>query len=74
MTLGRPKEVDGYTSDEQFKPTETAIMPNGDFYIADGYGENYIIKYDAKGKFIRHFGGKGGKRRKIQLLPRHYFG
>ncbi|AYN66792.1 6-bladed beta-propeller [Euzebyella marina] len=59
MTLNRPKEVDGYTSDEQFKPTETAILPNGEFYIADGYGENYIIHYDAKGNYLRHFGGKG---------------
>ncbi len=59
MTLERPKEVPGYSSDEQFKPTETAIGPNGDFYVADGYGENYIIQYSAKGEYIRHFGGKG---------------
>ncbi|HEA22647.1 hypothetical protein LCGC14_0711450 [marine sediment metagenome] len=65
MTLGRPKEVAGYTSDDQFKPTETAIMPNGDFYIADGYGENYIIHYDAKGNYIRHFGGTGEENEKF---------
>ncbi|MGB6152815.1 MAG: 6-bladed beta-propeller [Pricia sp.] len=59
MSLGRPREVDGYTSDDQFKPTETAIMPNGDFYVADGYGQNFIIQYDSKGKYIRHFGGNG---------------
>ena len=59
MTLERPKEVSGYTSNEQFKPTETAIMPNGDFYIADGYGENFIIRYNAKGEYLSHFGGKG---------------
>jgi len=59
MTLTRPKEVAGYSSDDQFKPTETAILPNGDFYIADGYGENYIIHYNAKGEYIRHFGGTG---------------
>ena len=59
MTFERPKEVDGYTSDEQFWPTETAIMPNGDIYIADGYGQNYIIQYNAKGEYIRHFGGAG---------------
>lgn len=59
MTLGRPKEVKGYSSDDQYKPTETAIMPNGDFYIADGYGENYIVHYDAKGNYINHFGGTG---------------
>ncbi len=59
MTLERPKEVTGYTSNEQFKPTETAILPNGDFYVADGYGENFIIRYNAKGEYLSHFGGKG---------------
>lgn len=59
MTLERPREIAGYTSDDQFKPTETAIMPNGDFYVADGYGENYIIHYNANGEYISHFGGNG---------------
>ncbi|MGB5556322.1 MAG: 6-bladed beta-propeller [Flavobacteriaceae bacterium] len=59
MTLERPKEVDGYDSDDQFLPTETAIMPNGDIYVADGYGKNFIIQYSAKGEYIRHFGGSG---------------
>ncbi len=59
MTLNRPKEVDGYEKDDQFLPTETAIMPNGDIYVADGYGQNFIIQYNAKGEYIRHFGGKG---------------
>jgi hypothetical protein len=54
-----PKEVEAYTSKKQFKPTETAVAPNGDIYIADGYGLDYIIQYDAKGNYIRHFGGKG---------------
>mgnify|MGYP000418647182 CR=1 FL=1 len=59
MTLERPKEVAGYESNDQFKPTETAILPNGDFYVADGYGENFIIRYNAKGEYLSHFGGKG---------------
>jgi len=59
MSIERPKEVDGYTRNDQFLPTETVIMPNGDFYVADGYGENYIIQYNEKGEYIRHFGGKG---------------
>jgi hypothetical protein len=59
MTIERPKEVDGYTRDDQFKPTETAVMPNGDIYIADGYGQNFIIQYNEKGEYIRHFGGGG---------------
>lgn len=58
-TFGRPMEVGGYQSDDQFKPTETAVGPNGDIYIADGYGQNYIIQYTADGEYIRHFGGTG---------------
>jgi hypothetical protein len=54
-----PKETGVYDHPHQFVPTETAVNPkNGDIYVADGYGANYIIQYDAKGKYIRHFGGK----------------
>ncbi|MEM7379818.1 MAG: 6-bladed beta-propeller [Bacteroidota bacterium] len=59
MTFNSPKEVSAYEKEEQFKPTETAVAPNGDIYIADGYGENYIMQYNSKGEYIRHFGGKG---------------
>lgn len=61
MTLNRPKEVEGYVSDDEFKPTETAIMPNGDFFVADGYGKNFIIHYNAKGEYLGHFGGSGNE-------------
>lgn len=40
-------------------PTATAIAPNGDIYVADGYGLDYIMQYDTKGNFIRYWGGKG---------------
>ena len=59
MTFDYPKEVDVYESADQYQPTETAIANNGDIYIADGYGQSIITQYDAKGKYIRHFGGKG---------------
>jgi 6-bladed beta-propeller len=55
-----PKETGVYDSPNQFVPTETAVNPaNGDIYVADGYGANYVMQYDSKGRFIRHFGGKG---------------
>ena len=59
LTLDRPKEVSAYTSDDQFKPTETTVGPNGDIYVADGYGLDFIIQYNSKGKYIGHFGGNG---------------
>ena len=59
LTLEHPKSIGIYKEENPFKPTETAIGPNGDIYVADGYGSQYIIQYDAKGKYIRHFGGPG---------------
>jgi hypothetical protein len=58
--LDYPKEAGVYDAPNQFLPTETAINPaNGDIYVADGYGANFIIQYDSQGRYKRHFGGKG---------------
>ena len=59
MTFDYPKEVGVYETADQYQPTETAVASNGDIYITDGYGQNIITQYDSKGKYIRHFGGKG---------------
>lgn len=59
MTLKQPKELGIYKEEDPFRPTETAVGPNGDIYVADGYGSQYIIQYDVKGNYIRRFGGKG---------------
>ena len=59
MTIDYPVESGVYLDKKQFLPTEVAVAPNGDFYVADGYGENYIIHYDGSGNYLRHFGGKG---------------
>ncbi|MDO1450959.1 6-bladed beta-propeller [Rhodocytophaga aerolata] len=59
MTLKTPHELGIYKKEAPYKPTETAVGPNGDIYVADGYGSQYIIQYDAKGNYIRHFGGQG---------------
>ncbi|MBK8502442.1 MAG: 6-bladed beta-propeller [Saprospiraceae bacterium] len=61
MVLDYPLETGVYQSPDQFQPTEVAVADNGDFYVADGYGENYIIQYDSKGQYIRHFGGRGSE-------------
>jgi peptidylamidoglycolate lyase len=59
MVLDYPKETGQYTKAEEYIPTETAITPNGDIYVADGYGKDFIIRYDASGRYISHFGGRG---------------
>ncbi|OUW35521.1 MAG: 6-bladed beta-propeller [Flavobacteriaceae bacterium TMED179] len=59
MTFTTPPEITDYKKPKEFKPTETTVAPNGDIYIADGYGKDFIIQYNAEGNYIRHFGGRG---------------
>lgn len=59
MTLDYPKETGQYSKADEYVPTETAIAPNGDIYVVDGYGKDFVIQYNAAGKYIRHFGGRG---------------
>jgi peptidylamidoglycolate lyase len=59
LTIDYPKEVPAYTKKEEFVPTETTVLDNGEFYIADGYGLQYVMHYDANGKLLGHFGGRG---------------
>ncbi len=66
LTIGHPSEIGIYKEDDPFKPTETAIGPNGDIYVADGYGSQYILQYNSKGEFIRHFGGRGDEDAQFQ--------
>ena len=52
---------------------------NGDIYIADGYGSQFVLQYDAKGKFIqktddkgRHYNAKGQYQGKTTRDGKHY--
>lgn len=69
LTLDYPKETGMYTKPDEYVPTETAIAANGDIYVADGYGKDFIIQYDLNGKYIRHFGGRGTEEK--HLLNAH---
>lgn len=57
--LRYPRECSAYQKEEQYKPTNVAVAPNGDIYVADGYGLSWIHQYNAKAEYIRSWGGKG---------------
>ncbi|MBI2422937.1 MAG: hypothetical protein HYV27_08930 [Candidatus Hydrogenedentes bacterium] len=57
--LDYPKESGKYESAEKFIPTNIAIAPNGDFYVADGYGSHYIHQYTRNAEYVRTWGGPG---------------
>lgn len=56
---GAPEEAGVYKDNAPFVPTNVAFSPNGDFYITDGYGSDWIHQYTIQGEYIRTFGGKG---------------
>jgi hypothetical protein len=62
FTLGYPRESDKYPMKDgkpavKYSPTNLAVAPGGDIYVADGYGSYYVNQYNSKGEFIRTFGG-----------------
>lgn len=59
MRLPAPVETKYYDKPEEYLPTETAIARNGDIFVADGYGKQYILHYNAMGQLLNIFGGKG---------------
>jgi sugar lactone lactonase YvrE len=59
MTIDVPMEAGIYKNAKEFVPTEVAVDTNGDFFIADGYGAQYVLHYDASGKLKGYFGGRG---------------
>ena len=58
-TMGYPQESGVYTKAEEFNPTNMVALPDGTIYVADGYGKNYIHKYDRNRKYLKSFGGQG---------------
>ena len=69
-SIDAPPAVDGYKpaadgTAAKYNPTNVAIAPNGDVYVADGYGSFYINQYNAKAKHIRTFGGRGAEPGKL---------
>ncbi len=39
------------------RPTDIAWLPDGTYFITDGYGGTRVAKYDAKDNFIKDWGG-----------------
>jgi DNA-binding beta-propeller fold protein YncE len=59
LTIGTPDLPNVYDAERKFVPTDVAVAPNGDIYVADGYGQNYIHQYNEAGEPIRSWGGAG---------------
>ncbi|MEQ1757225.1 MAG: hypothetical protein ABL986_02825 [Vicinamibacterales bacterium] len=58
QTLGTPN-VSGADATHFNRPTFMAWMPDGSFYVADGYNGTRVAKFDASGRFLLDFGMPG---------------
>ena len=58
-SLPFPEGSGVYTSPSQYQPTGVAVAPNGNIYVADGYGLSWVHQYDPAGAYVRSWGGSG---------------
>jgi peptidylglycine monooxygenase len=71
FSLSHPMMVGAYEPSMFYNPTETAVAPNGDIYVVDGYGSQFVLRYDRNGRFIQKFGGKDGVPEEQRLNNAH---
>jgi DNA-binding beta-propeller fold protein YncE len=58
LTLGT--EGSSGTGENQFnRPADLAFGPSEEIYVADGYGNSRVMKFDRNGKFLKTWGEKG---------------
>lgn len=57
---GWPRETGKYPAEADYKPSWTLHQEDGSFFVLDGYGRDYILEYDSRGKLIRVLGGPEG--------------
>ena len=48
-------------------PTDVAVLPDGSFYVSDGYRNTRVVKFDASGRYQFEWGGKGAEPGRFNL-------
>ncbi len=58
LTLG---ETGRAGKDQQHfnEPTDMTILPSGELFVSDGYGNRRIVHFDATGKYVKEWGEEG---------------
>lgn len=58
MTLGEFRKP-GTDKTHFNRPTDIAWLPNGDFFVSDGYVNTRVVKFDKDGKYLLEWGTAG---------------
>jgi hypothetical protein len=65
-TLEYPQESGLFKDAKGFNPCAVTVAPDGSIFVADGYGSNYVLKFDKNRKFVKAFGGRGKEEGKFE--------
>jgi hypothetical protein len=75
QTIGTP-EVEGADATHFNRPTYLDWLPDGSFFVSDGYTGTRVAKFDKNGKFLMQWGMKGGPRgggdTKLETRPSYF--
>lgn len=67
LVLGRKDEAG--ESDRLFDgPADVASGPNGEIFVADGYGNSRVVKFDRNGNYIKAWGRPGTRPGEFNLV------
>jgi len=68
MRIGMPGQPSPHMSNRPFnRCTHTALAPNGDIYVSDGYNNAAVHKFSPDGKYLMSWGGSGSGRGEFNL-------
>ncbi len=54
-----PEAAGIYKDAKGFNPCAVTVGLDGSIFVADGYGSNFVLKFDKDRKFVKAFGGPG---------------
>jgi hypothetical protein len=70
---GPPVESGLYKKGQPFNTTNISFAPDGGFHVGDGYGSNYLHRYDKQGNYISSMGGTGTGDGQFKTPHGHWF-
>ena len=72
QTIGEPN-VPGSDDTHFYRPTFMAWLPDGAFFVADGYQNTRVVKFDKDGKYLMTWGQRGNAGQgKLETRPGYF--